>query len=151
VVSIGAGAFAECRNLSAIYFKGNAPEYGGGAFGTDFIDWEDPDFVIPVGAQPVIYYLSGTSGWLPVMANRRSALWNPVAQTTDAEFGIREHKFGFNIIWPAEGIVVVEACADLANPNWTALATNRVAAGSVYFSDPEWTNHPARIYRLRSL
>ena len=47
-------------------------------------------------------------------------------------------------------VIVVEASADLANPFWTPVGTNTLTGGSSYFSDPEWTNYPARFYRLRS-
>ena len=30
------------------------------------------------------------------------------------------------------------------------VGTNTLTAGSSYFSDPQWTNHPSRFYRLRS-
>jgi hypothetical protein len=47
-------------------------------------------------------------------------------------------------------IVVIEACSDLANPAWSAVGTNTLTSGSSFFSDPEWTNAPARFYRIRS-
>jgi hypothetical protein len=40
--------------------------------------------------------------------------------------------------------VAVEACTNLANPVWSPLATKNVTDGWSYFSDPDWTNHPAR-------
>ena len=46
--------------------------------------------------------------------------------------------------------VVVEACTNLANPAWHPIGTNTLISGSAYFSDPQWTNYPARFYRLRS-
>ena len=47
-------------------------------------------------------------------------------------------------------VIVVEACTDPGNPVWLPVATNTLTAGSAYFSDPQWTNYPARFYRLRS-
>jgi len=44
----------------------------------------------------------------------------------------------------------VEACTDLANPAWSPVSTNILSGGWSYFSDPQWTNHPRRFYRLRS-
>jgi hypothetical protein len=38
----------------------------------------------------------------------------------------------------------------MANPLWTPLETNTLADGACYFSDPQWTNQPARYYRLRT-
>jgi hypothetical protein len=46
-------------------------------------------------------------------------------------------------------VVVVEACTDLANAVWSPVGTNTLTGGSSYFSDPQWTNYPARLYRLR--
>jgi len=43
----------------------------------------------------------------------------------------------------------VEASTNLANPTWIPLATNTLTAGSAYFSDPQWTDYPSRLYRLR--
>jgi hypothetical protein len=43
---------------------------------------------------------------------------------------------------------VVEASTDLIN--WQPVQTNTLTSGSVYFSDPQWTNYPGRFYRLRS-
>ena len=45
--------------------------------------------------------------------------------------------------------VAVDACTDLANPAWTPLQTNLLSNGSSYFGDLQWTNYPARFYRLR--
>ncbi len=44
----------------------------------------------------------------------------------------------------------MEASASLTDPVWAPVATNTLTGGSAYFSDPEWTNYPARFYRLRS-
>ena len=32
----------------------------------------------------------------------------------------------------------------------TCMQTCTLTNGSIYFSDPDWTNHPARYYRIRS-
>jgi trimeric autotransporter adhesin len=76
--------------------------------------------------------------------------WNPQMQTSDASFGVRTNQFGFTITGNNGLIVVVEASTNLANPIWVPLQTNTLTGGSSYFSDPLWTNHPARFYRLRS-
>ena len=47
-------------------------------------------------------------------------------------------------------VIVEEACTNLANPIWSPVSTNTLTGGSSYFSDPQWTNFPARFYRLRS-
>jgi hypothetical protein len=63
---------------------------------------------------------------------------------------VRTNQFGFNINWANGMTVVVEASTNLANPAWSPLATNTLTSGSAHFSDPKWTNYPARFYRLRS-
>jgi hypothetical protein len=35
------------------------------------------------------------------------------------------------------------------NPVWIPLQTNTLTDGVFYFSDPAWTNYPARFYHLR--
>jgi len=44
---------------------------------------------------------------------------------------------------------VVEACTNFDNPTWSPLQTNTLTGSSSYFSDPDWTNYPARFYRVR--
>ena len=64
-------------------------------------------------------------------------------------FGIRTNGFSFIISWATNAPVKVEACTNLANPIWAPLQTNTLTGGSVYFTDPDWPNHPARFYRVR--
>jgi hypothetical protein len=78
-------------------------------------------------------------------------LWDPQVQTSDASFGIRTNEFGFNVNWASGMTVVVEASTSLTNPNWLPVSTNTLLSGSAYFSDLQWTNYPARFYRVRSL
>jgi hypothetical protein len=108
-----------------------------------------PD-VFDSGNNATIYYLPGTTGWGPTFAGRPTALWQPAIQVNDISFGVRTNQFGFNITWAGGKVVVVEACTNLANPIWFPLQTNTLTGGSSYFSDPDWTNYPARLYRLRS-
>jgi hypothetical protein len=75
-------------------------------------------------------------------------LWNPLIQASAASFGAQSNPFGFNISGTANIPIVVEACANLANPAWTPLQTLTVTNGLCSFSDPQWTNFPARYYRL---
>jgi hypothetical protein len=77
-------------------------------------------------------------------------LWTPQVQTSDTSFGVRTNRFGFNINWASDRVVVVEACTNLANPTWNPVGTNTLTGGWCYFSDPDWTNYPGRFYRLRS-
>ena len=70
-------------------------------------------------------------------------------QTGDGSFGVRTNQFGFNVTWTSDMVVVVEASTNPGNPAWSPLQTNTFAGDSFYFSDPDWTNYPARFYRLR--
>ena len=74
----------------------------------------------------------------------------PDVQTSGGSFGVRTNRFGFNITGTSGLVIVVEACTNLANPSWSPVGTNTLTGGSSYFSDPQWTNYPARFYRLRS-
>jgi len=71
-------------------------------------------------------------------------------QTSDASFGVKTNRFGFNIIWTSGRTVVVEACTNLSNPDWQPVQTNTLTTDSAFFSDPQWTNYPQRFYRIRS-
>jgi hypothetical protein len=148
VTNIGGNAFSQCRSLTSILFKGNAP-----SIDTDPFSWRfnvDDVHIRVVYDPATIYYLPGTTGWSDYFAGLPTALWLPQVQTGDASFGVRSNQFGFNINWASGQTVVVEACTDLAYPVWTPVATNTFATDSVYFSDPQWINYPARFYRLRS-
>jgi len=86
-------------------------------------------------------------------------VWQPVTLT-----GIGKHTNGFGFsIGDYHATNVVEACTNLANPVWQPLQTNSINsymtnlnsssvnplnANPIYFSDPQWTNHPGRFYRL---
>jgi hypothetical protein len=135
------GALGYPINLTpvSVYFPGNAPNWD-----YDFSGFSGTDTL-------TVYYLPGASGWFLIpFGNAFSALWLPQAQTTDASFGVKTNQFGFNINWASGQTVVVEACTNLSNPDWQPLATNTLASGSAYFSDPQWTNYFTRFYRLTS-
>ena len=67
----------------------------------------------------------------------------------DATFGVRANRFGFNIAGD-NWFVAVDSCTNLANPVWSPAATGTLTGNLWYFSAPDWTNYPARFYRLRS-
>jgi hypothetical protein len=136
VTNLGDSAFADCPSLTEVYFRGNAPILGLDVFGGD--------------NQATVYYLPGTTGWDQWVPPPPAVLWNPHVQTSDGSFGVHTSGFGFTISGTSDLVIVVEACTDLANPTWFRVSTNTLTDGSSYFSDPEWTNYPARLYRLRS-
>jgi hypothetical protein len=138
VTHIFGEAFNFCSRLTWVFFQGNAPQPS------------DP-FLMSTNA--TAYYLPGTTGWGPVFARLPTAPWMlpyPVILTTPPSFGLRTNRFGFIISWATNVPVVVEACTNVSNPIWSPVATNTLTDGTSYFSDPDWTNYPARFYRLRS-
>ena len=137
VSSIGNDAFCNCSSLTGVYFMGNAPTPG---------NWS----VFNGANQAIVYYLPGTVGWTSTFGGRPAVLWKPQVLTSDGSFGLRTNQFGFNIIWASGTVVVVEACANLANAIWSPVGTNTLTGGSSYFSDPQCMNYPNRFYRLRS-
>ena len=124
------------RHYTSVFFEGNAPGLGNAVFTGDNI--------------ATIYFLAEKSGWSPTFGGRPTALWKPRVQTTGDKFGIQANQFGFNINWTSGQVIVVEASTSLTNTVWFSVATNVVADGISYFSDPQTTNYPIRFYRLRS-
>jgi hypothetical protein len=142
VTNIAEFAFFYCTSLASIYFQGNAPS----ADSTVFYG----------NNNATVYYLPGTTGWENFfqLTGLTPVLWNPQAQS-DASFGVRTNRFGFNITGSSNLVIVVEACTDLANPVWSPIGTNTLNTfigtnGTSYSSDPDWANYPVRFYRLRS-
>ena|SRR6185436_18480069 len=74
----------------------------------------------------------------PVDASQRPQLWGRAG-------GIR-----FQHHRTADIPIVVEACTNLASANWVPLQSLNLTNGAFYFNDPNWTNYPARNYRIRS-
>lgn len=140
---LGNGTFTDCPNLLSVYFQSNAPPFGATT---------NPGYSTPFlrTTNPVVYYLPGTSGWESSYAGRPTMLWNPQVQTADGSFGVRQNQFGFNIAGTPGIPLVIEASAALAPALWTPLQACALTNGLLYFSDPQWTNHPKRFYRIRS-
>jgi len=133
VTNLGSNALY-CDQLTSVLFAGNAPAYGPSLF---------------YGSNTTVYYLPGTTGWSNTFAGVPAVLWNPLIQTSGASFGVSNDQFGFTITngSTANIPIVVEASTNLAGPGWTPL-TNVILTNSFYFSDPKWTNYPARFYGL---
>ena len=130
VTTIGEGAFLECGYLTTAYFEGNAPSDDGTAFSGD---------------PATVYYLPGTTGWGPTFGSAPTKLWNPQAIAFTTAGG----QFGFSITGPTNATIVVEACANLANPVWLPVSTNTLSgSGTSSFSDPQSANYPNRYYRF---
>jgi hypothetical protein len=138
VTNIGEYAFTFCTSLTNLFFEGNAPAIDWTAFANDNFE--------------TAYYLPGSTGWAAFssLTDVPSVLWNPLIQTSDGNFGVRSNQFGFKITGITNIPIVVEACTNLASPVWTPLQTLTLTNGSFYFSDLQWTNYPARYYRIGS-
>jgi hypothetical protein len=144
VTNIGNSTFSGCTRLTGVYFQGNAPNLGADVFDYPGGWWWwvfDP---------ATVYYLPGTTGWGTNFAGLPAALWLPQIQTSDTSLGVRTNQFGFRINWASGMSVVVEASTSLSGGTWIPLQTNALPNGSIYFSDPQWANYPARFYRIRS-
>jgi BspA type Leucine rich repeat region (6 copies) len=137
VTSIGDSAFSCCTSLIGVNFLGNAPGLGGSS-------------VFTVDPSATIYYLPGTTGWGSTFGGLPTMLWNPSFETTNSTFGVQNNQFGFTISGTANIPLAIEACTNLASASWTSLQTCTLTNGSIYFSDPQWTNYARRFYRLRS-
>ena len=74
----------------------------------------------------------------------------PQVRTTDASFGVRQNRFGFNITGTPDIPLVVEATTNLAAQSWVPLQSCTLTNGLIYFNDAQWTNYPSRLYRIRS-
>ena len=133
LATFGGDVFTGNDVLAGVYFRGDAP-----AVTSDFLY-----------STPTIYYLPGTIGWGPTFAGRPTAPWQPLIVNFGPSFGIRTNRFGFIISWPRNAQIIIEASRSLANPQWSAVATNTLTGGSTYFSDIQAPNSPNRFYRLR--
>jgi hypothetical protein len=130
------GGFTGCYSLASVYLSGNAPAADSSAFEYD--------------TNVTIYYLPGAIGWSNTLGGAPALLWNPMIQTDDSSFGVRNNQFGFNITGTANIPIAVEACANLVNSVWIPLQTLRLTNGSFYFSEPFQANSSGRFYRISS-
>jgi hypothetical protein len=139
VTTIGDYAFSDCNFLTSVFFKGDAPAAAWTAFNFTYFAW--------------VYYLPGTDGWRSTFAGCPTTLWvlpSPVILSRGSAFGVQTNGFGFTVSWATNLAVVVESSTTLASDLWVPLQTNTLTGGRFYFSDPDWTSHPARFYRVRS-
>lgn len=139
VAAIRMWAFGHCTSLTAVYFRGNAPSLDSWPF---------------YGCYPTLYYLPGTTGWSSYFGGRPTAPWHlpkPLILDFHSTFGVLSNRFGFTVSWATNASVIIDATENLASPTWTPAATNSLTGdGWFYFSDPDWTAHPNRFYRLRT-
>jgi hypothetical protein len=141
LMNIADAAFWNTASLKDVYFNGNAPTLGG----TKIFRYDNP----------TIHYLPGTLGWDQFLSalGLSGSFWTlpwPMILNGNPDFGIQNNIFGFTVSWATNIPVVIEVCADLANPIWTPVTTNSLVNGTTQFSDPNWTNYPSRFYRVNS-
>jgi len=133
---IGWYAFRECPGLNSMYFEGNAPATDTGVFYDT--------------TNATVYFRPGTKGWGKSFAGLPTVLWNPQIRSDGPLFGVRSNQFGFAITGTPDIPIVVEACIRLGRTPWEALQVCTLTNGFLYFSDPTWTNHHSRFYRIAS-
>jgi hypothetical protein len=137
VLSIVEGAFSGCTNLTRVIFQGDAPEIILSGF----------ESVFEGDGKAIAYYLPGTTGWQETYGGLPTMMIEPPQISIT---GMRKNPFGFTITGTSGLVIVVEASTNPANSAWSPIATNTLTGGSSNFSDPNWTNYPARFYRLRN-
>jgi hypothetical protein len=148
VTFLATDVFEACRNLTTVYFEGNAP--------TPEPWW--------LSDNSTALYLPGTTGWKSTFAGRPTAAWKlphpmilPLAPQPG--LGAAAQEFGFVISWATNAAVVVEAAESPTSSHWVPISkhslrysscsTNK-SNGWISFTDPEATRPAARFYRLRS-
>jgi hypothetical protein len=164
VTNVTSYAFEFCTNLTSVTIPNSVTKIGEYAFGfcTSQTVYFMGNAITPANDSSVfygdrngtVYYLPNTTGWGTTFDGLPTVLWNPQAQN-DASLGVQSNQFGFNITGSSNLIIVVEACTNFSNPVWSPVSTNTLNTfvgtnGTSYFSDPQWSNYPARFYRLRS-
>ena len=75
-------------------------------------------------------------------------LFNPLIETDEGNYSVTNSVFAFNISGTSNERVMVEACTNLVEGIWEPIVTSKLTIGSLYFSDPDYTNHPACFYNL---
>lgn len=128
-------ALSLCPSLRTVFFTGNAP-----AFEATMFDGS------PLAR---IYYLPGTAGW-DRFPDGQAFLWNPQVSTFAPSFGVRDGQFGFVMTGTAGIPVILEACSNLAEGIWAPIAQATLENGFWRYLDPEWEQHPTRLYRWRA-
>ena len=118
VTNLADEAFAYCRYLSGIYFRGDVPKMGADVFHGSSL--------------AAIYYLPSFPAWGGILTDVPILVWRPVMQAGRANFGVGTNQFGFTISWAAGQTLVVEGDADLAAGVWIPLQTNTLASDQVF-------------------
>ncbi len=140
VSNLSYGMFGACDNLTSVLFLGNPP----GIVGT----YPSDGSPFANDTNVTVYYMPGTTGWSTNYQGAPTALWNPIIEAGDGNFGVINGQFGFDIKGDPGIPIMVEACTNLADPVWTPVQSMTVTNGLVYFIDPNWSNYPTRYYGI---
>jgi hypothetical protein len=117
-------------------FLGNAPVLGDFAFQNA----SSADY------GPSVRYYYGTSGWSSIYGGLPTVelAWTPQIVGV---VKVQADNVGFTVIGTNGMTAVVEASTNLVD--WQPVWTNTLSGASATFTDPQWTNYPARYYRAR--
>jgi hypothetical protein len=132
VTNISERAF-EDGSFASVNFLGNAPAVDG-----DIFDGCSDDLRV--------YVLPGTAGWGAAIGNYTPEPWPPTITAVGRDAG--SGHLGFQADWAAGMKAVLQVRTNLVTADWQPLYTDTFVNAMCYFSDPQWTNHPSRFYRL---
>ncbi len=136
VSNLGVGVFGYCGSLAGVYFLCSPPSLGSDAGADMFVGSDDA----------AVYYLVDSSTWGTTYCGVASDSWKP---TLDSPVTATT-AFSFEASWANGRAVRMQACTNLANPNWVNLSTGVISDGSCLFSDTNWTGLSQRYYRVTS-
>jgi len=139
VTFLGGGAFGSCTNLRTVFFAGNPPGFG---------DVRPLPAFVNDQTNIIGYYLPSSTGWSTPYSGLPMALWNPQVQS--GNLGVVAQKFTFTITGTAGLPLLIEASTNLVDNAWIPVGSLNLTNGAYVFTDPQWTNSPARFYRFRS-
>jgi hypothetical protein len=132
---LGSYNFIGCANLRAVFFAGNPP--------AELLN------VFPGCPQAVVYYLPGTGPWNSTFSGLPTVLWNPRFQSSGISISHGARQWACTVTGTSNIPIVLEASSSLRGAAWTPLAICTLTNGFLRFSDPAWSNCPARFYRIR--
>lgn len=154
VTTIGQLAFSFCTGLTSLTIPASVTVFGQqmisncGLLASVFCLGNANDSCLDgfQGSSATLYYPPGAAGWDTYFTGCPVALWNPEIHADN--FGVSGGRFGFTVTG-TEGIpIVVKTCTNLHTGAWSSLQSTNVDGGSIYFADNQWTNFPARFYRI---
>ncbi len=163
VMALGDGAFEFCSELTNVIIGSSVRSIGNDTFYDDYSGPNSLDFMLFMGNPPAygnsdftgatllakVYYVPGTTGWGSTYDGLPTVMWTlPYPVILSSPLGIKTNKFTFTIAWATNLTVIVQACTNLASPQWLPVQTNALSNDTWTFSDAKWTNSRTRFYRV---